>query len=106
MAFHYSDCDLGDGAIHRPGGRVGPAALELAATVLIRMEADFLLAGVSAAGPMPDPVRGPWYSALRARYTAASPREGQAANRRAVGADDPRRARKGQEEILGTLRAI
>src|ERR1700676_981947 len=72
---------------HRDWRRSGAASMELAAAGVVRMAANYLLAGCRTAGSLPDSV---W----RQRWARLSSLQFSEANVRALGTDDARGARE------------
>src|ERR1700730_12459240 len=72
---------------HRAWRRTRAAPVELAAADVVRMAANYLLAGSRTAGSLPDSVWRLWWSWLSSLQFSA-------ANGRALGADDARGARE------------
>src|SRR5271166_6262241 len=96
------DCFSGAGgnrAFHFHWRRTGDASLELAAAVVVRMAANYLLAGGGIAGAVPDSVR-------RRRWARVSSIELPAADGGALGADDAGGAGEVARENAGTLRRV
>src|ERR1035438_8049921 len=85
MDFPGSAGDSGDAAIYRHRRRNSAATVELAATGVVRMAANYLLAGSRTAGSLPDSVRRLWWSWLSSLQFPAG-------NGRALGTHDARGA--------------
>src|SRR6266566_5082563 len=93
----FSGGATGNGDFHLDWWRSGDAFVELESAGVVRMAANYLLAGSRTVRSLPDSVRRPGYACAWPSSLKFSE-----ANGRALGADDARGAR----EVSGTLLAI
>src|SRR6266705_3135894 len=85
-------CDItGDRGFHLDWWRSGDAFVELESAGVVRMAANYLLAGSRTVRSLPDSVRRPWYACAWLSSLQFSE-----ANGRALGADDAGGAREVQ----------
>src|SRR5580692_12430440 len=104
MDFSGPTSNTGDPAFHLDWWGTRHASLELAAADVVRMAANYLLAGCRIAGSMPDSVRRlEWWQSWPSLQYAATNRP---AHGRALGEDDARGARGVPPKLARPLRRL